>query len=373
MRTWTVLVAVIFINAAGATPAMAQRFPFERSFDVTAASILDVTTVRGTIEITAGDPGRIVIVGTVTVRVDWNVPANAAELAQKVATSPPIQQDAQTIRLRVPADPAEQRAVTVSYQVQVPPITRILAASESGATSVGGVSGAVAVRTQSGAIELTRLCAAAEVTSGSGAVTIDGVSDALTVTTSSSGVVGRSLGGSVRVRTASGSVDAELTGDGDADVETRSSAIRIRGARGSVNASSQSGRVSVSGVPNRSWTAHSGSGGLDIAIDTDASFTLDATSGSGSVRVDGATVRGSVSKRRVTGDIGAGGPLVRASSRSGAVRIAVAPRSRSSRTSPIAPRTLGHDEAAASARPVSTHRLLSSELAFNASDGLRDR
>jgi DUF4097 and DUF4098 domain-containing protein YvlB len=162
------------------------------------------------------------------------------------------------------------------------------------------------------------------VITGSGSVTIDGVADVLTLTTGSGGVVARSLGGSVRVRTASGSVDAELTGEGDADVETGSSAVRIRGVRGSISASSRSGRVFVSGVPNRPWTAHSGSGGVDVAIDTNASLSLDASSGSGSVRVDGATVRGSVSKRKVTGDIGAGGPLVRASTRSGAVRIAVA-------------------------------------------------
>lgn len=373
MRIWVVFVAVIVINAAVATPVLAQRFTCERSFDVTGTSILDVSTVRGKIEIATGEPGRVVVIGMVTVRVDWNVPANVAELAHKVAASPPLQQDGQTIRLRVPADPADQRAVTVSYQVRVPPNTRVLSVSESGATSVRGVSGAVAVRTQSGAVELTRLGAGAEVTTGSGSVTIDGVSDVLTVTTSSSGVVGRSLGGSVHVRTASGSVDAELTGEGNADVETRSSAVRIRGARGTVNASSQSGRVSVAGVPNRPWTAHSGSGGVDVSMDTNASFSLDATSGSGSVRVDGAMVRGSVSKRRATGDIGAGGPLVRAGSRSGAVRITVAPRGRSSRSSPTAPGTRGYGEATAVARPVSTDRSLSVQLAFNDADGLHDR
>jgi hypothetical protein len=33
--------------------------------------------------------------GTATVRVDWNVPANAADLARKVAEIPPIQHEGQ--------------------------------------------------------------------------------------------------------------------------------------------------------------------------------------------------------------------------------------------------------------------------------------
>ena len=117
------LLGVIAFGAGSASPALAQRFPFERSFDVTGPSALDVSTIRGKIDVTVGEPGRIVVVGTATVRVDWNVPSNAADLARKVAANPPIQLEGQTLRLRPPSDPADQRAVTVSYQVRVPPDT----------------------------------------------------------------------------------------------------------------------------------------------------------------------------------------------------------------------------------------------------------
>ena len=82
---------------------------------------------------TAGEPGRVAITGAVTIRVGWDVPANAADLARKVAEQPTIERDGGTVRLRPPSDPAERRAVTVSYQVQVPPDTQVLAVSESGA------------------------------------------------------------------------------------------------------------------------------------------------------------------------------------------------------------------------------------------------
>jgi DUF4097 and DUF4098 domain-containing protein YvlB len=324
MRLGATLLGIIAFGACSTSPALAQRLPFERSFDVTGPSALDVSTIRGKIEVTAGEPGRIVIVGTATVRVDWNVPANAADLARKVADNPPIQREGQTVRLRPPSDAAEQRAVTVSYQVRVPPDTEVAAASESGATTVRGVTKAVVIRTQSGAIDVMQLGGAAVMTSGSGSVTVDGVAGSLTVTTSSSSVTARSVVGDLRVRTTSGAVNVALSGEGDADVETGSSAIRLNGIRGGVIAATQSGRISLQGLPRRDWVASAGSGSVDIATESSVPFTLDASSGSGSVRVIGASVQGSVSKRKVVGALAGGGPLVKVTSRSGSIVVRLA-------------------------------------------------
>ena len=322
-------------------PTLAQRLPFERAFELSEPAILDVSTIRGKIDVSVGDPGRVVITGAVTIRTAWDVPANAADLARSVVDHPPVERDGSTIRLRPPSGAAERRAVTVSYHVQVPPDTKVLAVSESGATSIQGVSGTVTVRTQSGAIDLTRLGGSAGVTSGSGSVTIDGVAGALTVTTSSSAFVGRALNDSVRVRTASGTVDATLVGNGDADVETGSSAIRVRGINGGLKAVTRSGRVWLQGRPASAWNVNTGSGAVDIAVDPATPFSVQATSSSGSATLAGAEVQGSTSKRNVAGTIAGGGPLVRVNSRSGAVRITVASDGNSSHVSPLGARNRG--------------------------------
>ena len=72
--------------------------------------------------------------------------------------------------------------------------------------------------------------------------------------------------------------------------------IRLSGIRGAVIAATRSGHVSLQGVPRRDWVASAGSGSVDIAIESSVPFTLDASSGSGSVKVIGATVQGSVSR-----------------------------------------------------------------------------
>jgi hypothetical protein len=311
------------LTLAVTAQAMAQRLQFERTLDVTTASTLDVLTGDGKVDVVAGEPGRIVVRGTVTVRVGWNVPANAIAIARRIAAQPPIEHSGSTIRLRPPADPVDRHAVLVSYQVAVPPDTRAVVSSQSGAVTVEGLAAPVDVKTQSSSIALARIASDALVSTASGAVTLDGVTGATTVTTASSGITARGLRGGLRARTASGAVDATLTGPGAVDVETGSSSITLTGVAGSLVASTRSGRVRAEGRPGGPWQVSTGSGAIDVALDRSTGVTLEGVTGSGSVRVAGTTVDGTVTTRRVAGAIGGGGPRVGLESRSGSIRVEV--------------------------------------------------
>jgi hypothetical protein len=323
MRTGVIL-AALAILVGSAAPAMAQRYPFERSFDVADGVTLDAQTTRGKIEVKVGQPGRILVSGIATVRIGWSVPADAARLAEQFAANPEIAQQGNAIRLKSPSDPAQERAIAVSYVVTVPPATVVTTVSDSGATVIQGVAGRVSVRTASATIELTDLLGDADVTTGSGAVTANGVAGSLSISTGSSAFNGRGLGGDLRVRTSSGAVNATLDGAGTIDVQTSSSAIDIRGVRGPLKTVTQSGRTSVRGQPDYPWSITSGSGSVNATLETAKGFRLDAATGSGSVTVEGADVRGSVSKRRVAGTVRGEGPLVRINARSGSVSLTVA-------------------------------------------------
>ena len=318
----TRLAIAVTVALALAVPAEAQRVSFERTFDVGEAPTLEVSTLRGKIEVSGGASRQIVVRGVVTVRVGIDVPANAVEIAREVATHPPVTSEGGTVRLRPPSQPSEQRAVTLSYNVTVPAGTRVGAVSDSGATSVSGVSGPVSVNTQSAAIELRALGGSVDVKSGSGAVTADDVAGAVTVTTGSSAMNARGLRSDLRVRTSSGAVNATLVGPGGVDVETSSSGIVLNGVKGRVKATTQSGHVTLRGSGGEPWDVHTGSGAIDVEIGH-AILTLEAESGSGSVSVTGAEVQGAVSKKRVAGAIGAGGSLMRLVSRSGSIHVAI--------------------------------------------------
>jgi hypothetical protein len=283
MRTIVTFALLASIHLASAAPVSAQRVTFERTFDVSSQATIDVTTIRGKINVVAGEPGRIVVTGTATVRVGWDVPSNAEELARQVAAAPPIQRDGDIVRLGPPAEGAARRAVTVSYQVRVPADTRLTSTSESGATTVSGLTGNVTVRTQSGAIDLSSL-GAVDVSSGSGAIDVVGVTGPLAAKTSSS-------------------------------------TIRLRRVAGAATITTQSGRVDLEGMPGP-WTITTGSSSVHLAI-AGSGFTIDAESRSGSIDVAGAPVDGAVAKRKVAGTIGGGGQLVKVTTRSGAIRLKV--------------------------------------------------
>src|SRR5262249_8408197 len=158
-------------------------------------------------------------------------------------------------------------------------------------------------------------------------VIVNGSTGALSVITGSSAFSGRSLGGHLHVRTQSGAVDASLSGNGNVDIETGSSEIRVRGARGGVKTLTQSGRTCVAGLAGQPWEIASGSGSVETTIDQAQGFSVDATTGGGSVTVQGATVQGTIGKRNVNGTIGparSGSPLVRINSRSGSIFLKVA-------------------------------------------------
>lgn len=315
-----VLCAAVWI--ATPTPsAFAQRFAFERTLQVAGPTTLDVSTDRGTIEVVTGPAGRVVVEGAATVRVGWNVPVNAVEIARQVAAAPPIEHDGREVRLRLPSAPDAQRAVTVNYRVQVPPDTEVRIRTDSGVTLISGVAGAVDIRTQSSRVDIDRLAGVVRISTGSGAVTATDIGGALHVTTASSAFNGRGLRSSLRVTTRSGDVSASLEGTGDVNVETGSSAIDLRGVRGGLVVNTKSGQVKVAGTPLDDWTATTGSSAVQLDLDSRAGFRLDAASRSGSVTVSGANVSGSAAKHAVSGTVGGDGPIVRVRTGSGAIRV----------------------------------------------------
>jgi hypothetical protein len=318
------LLLVALTSLALPGTALAQRATFERTFDVTDAA-LSVSTTQGQVEVRGSSTSRVVVRGSVSVRLGWDVPANAAELVRAVADHPPVTLDGRTVTVEPPKDAHERRAVTIAYVIEVPAATTVSIATQSGATSVSGITGNVAVTTQSGALTLRDLGGATTVTSQSGAVTVDGSKGPLTVTTQSSAFKGSGIGGDLRVRTQSGAIEAGIAGSGSVDAETGSGSIRIGRVAGALRARSSSGRIVLNGRPGAAWDLSTGSGAIEMSLDSSARFRLDATTGSGSVTLSGASVQagGVMEKKVIRGNVGSDGPEIRANSRSGSVKIEV--------------------------------------------------
>jgi len=114
MASRSLVVGVLLAALSIAAPASAQRFAFERSYDVASSPVVDISTSRGKINVRVGEPGKVVVTGAATVRVGLTTPADALERARKVAANPTIEQSGQRLRLRSTADTHNERAMPLN-------------------------------------------------------------------------------------------------------------------------------------------------------------------------------------------------------------------------------------------------------------------
>ena len=282
-----------------AAPAAGQSYPFSRPLDARAARVLVVDTTRGRVEVIATD-GSPVIEGVATVRLGWNVPADAPALARAAAETPPIALADGEVRLTYPADRRPRESVIFHWRVSVPPTM------------------AVRVQTASGEVTLAGLGAPARVSSGSGAVSARGLRGGIDVDGRSGSVELVRITGDVGVRTDSGAVHVGMDGAGAVAVTTRSSSIEVDGAASGVRATSGSGAVSVAGTPAADWFLETRSSRIVLAP-RGAPFRLDLRSRSG--RVSSGRPGEESAPHAVVDGQDAAGALITARSGSGAIDV----------------------------------------------------
>jgi len=282
----------------------AQSLTFEKTVTVGASPSLDVSTGSGSVTVQGGAGNAMVIKGTVKVRTGSNVPSNAADLAQRLVANPPITQSGDAVTVGKILDEDTRRAVSVSYQITVPGATAVQANSGSGSVSVTGVSGAV------------------KANSGSGSVVAAGIGGYVELRTGSGNISLKDGGKGASLSTGSGSIEATLSGEGDVKANTGSGNITLTGVVGLLTASTGSGSIGVSGKPTGDWKVSAASGNVSVDVPEGQGFSLDASTGSGSLDITPPlTVQGRIDRRRVQGTVHGGGPMLRLSTASGSIAV----------------------------------------------------
>jgi len=293
---------------------------FTRTLTVTGPVDLDVRTGAGSIQVRSGSAGTVTVQGRI--QAGWGCwsGATSADRVKEAAANPPVDQSGNEVRLdagRVWLD-----CVSVSYDVTVPPDTRVTARSGSGRQTITDVRGPVDARVGSGGVRIERVASEVRVSAGSGRIEVNGAGGTLTARTGSGSIRIDSLDGNLDAHTGSGSVTAERLGRGRADVTTGSGSISLSGAKGALRLRAASGSIIVDGEPIDGWDLDTASGSVDVRVPANAAFDLSARTHSGRIRADRPlTVSGSLTGRELRGHVGSGGPRVSVSTTSGSIRI----------------------------------------------------
>jgi DUF4097 and DUF4098 domain-containing protein YvlB len=130
-----------------------------------------------------------------------------------------------------------------------------------------------------------------------------------------------SLDGAVRARTGSGDIRIERTG-GSLNAQTGSGSIRVASVGGEVRAQTGSGDVEVTQIGRADVTVHTGSGDVALQLPANAAYTLNASTGSGSINTaQPITMQGRIRRNHVEGTVRGGGNAVRVRTGSGSIDI----------------------------------------------------
>jgi hypothetical protein len=300
-------VAALLLLTFQATDTLAADGVFEERLSLDGPIVLDVSTGSGRIEIRPGSGNEAFIRGEIRVQkkgIFGRNRANKDEIVQAVMDNPPIELRNGKLRVGRFDDRSLGRKVSISYEITVPANSETIASSGSGSISVIDIAAPVEASAGSGSIELGNIGGAVEASTGSGSIRADGVA------------------GAFEGSTGSGRITMSQTAPGDVRVSTGSGGSELTGVVGAVRASAGSGRITVEGRMTGDWDLHTGSGGIRVALPADAAFDIDAESNSGGLDIEHpVTVQGRISKRRITGEVRGGGPLLKIDTGSGGVSV----------------------------------------------------
>jgi len=264
--------------------AFASEASFDRTLSVSSNVNLYVSTGSGYVHISPGSDNQIHIVGHVKSSNSW-FGGSSDDRVKQIAANPPIQQSGNEVHIGKTENNDWFRNISIDYEITTPRDSNVNAGSGSGDLRINDVKGGLKASTGSGSIEAS------------------------------------GIGGAVALDTGSGDIKAYLNNPSSTKAQTGSGSIQINGVIGGLKAGTGSGDIEIQGQPTAEWKLETGSGSVTLATGN-AHFTLDASTGSGTVHSDAPiTTHGSLEKHHIMGDINGGGPMVRVETGSGDVRI----------------------------------------------------
>lgn len=292
------------LTAALSPLAFAADGTFDRTLTFSGSPTLSVSTGSGYIHVYPGKEGEVHIIGRVHSRPGL-LGGDADDRVRQIVAAPPIVQSGNIVTVgESHSDSDLMRNISIDYEVTAPSQTSLKSHSGSGSLEIGGILGTVNAQ------------------SGSGSIHADNVGGNSRFSTGSGSIHAEHVHGAANADTGSGRIELSVTAPGDVQVRTGSGSIELNGISGGLRASAGSGSITVAGNPSAEWRLDSGSGSIHLKLEPYARFTLNASTGSGGVKVDRPIVmQGSLEKHHVTGTVNGGGPTLRASTGSGAITI----------------------------------------------------
>ena len=283
-----VLTALSFLSIGGCDVQLGGfgQAKYERTINRQVAcepnSTLDVATQSGSVTITGTDSNEC----NLTARIVGHAPTE--QEAQELAEQVEIRTETADHVLKIRADKphlANNRSVTVSYEMTVPRRLNVLCQSDYGSLSVAHLKGTVKGKTSSGSIKAEQIEGPLDLDTSYGSIDCRGIAGPTVLLRSSSGsITATDLKGEAKIVTCYGSITCDTFSGTSLDLKTESGRIAISNASfRDCLANTSYGPLAGNHLKGDSIKLRSGSGSLDLtALDAP---TLDLSTSYGSIKV----------------------------------------------------------------------------------------
>lgn len=168
-------------------------------------------------------------------------------------------------------------------------------------------------------IHAPRKCELDRIGSSNGSVRVEDIDAPVRLRTSNGSVRVLRIGGALDAQTTNGSLELREL-HGGATLRTSNGAIRAEDLRGSVEASTSNGGITVTLDELHDVRASTSNGAITVRMPEPAGAQVQASTSNSSIHSD-FDVRGRITKNRVSGTIGSGGPLLDLETTNGSIRL----------------------------------------------------
>jgi len=219
-----------------------------------------------------------------------------------------ISGDAKELRVETKT-PESKRGIrlSVNYEIHLPAVANLDLKSSNGAVRVEGVQGTIDAHTSNGSVTGERLIGPIEVSTSNGKITL------------------LESEGDARMSTSNGSVRCENV-KGSVVVTTSNGGVSCENVSGGVNIRTSNGGVKIIGPEpleaTDTITCHTSNGSIHLSLSSESQFNLDAGTSNGGISTEfPVTTSGKISKKRLVGTVGDGGPEVQLRTSNGSISI----------------------------------------------------
>ena len=308
--------------------SLAQRYDhdeiIEESFDIAKGGLITLDADLGSIVIEGGGGSEVVV--SIIKGVNNVNQRNAQALFDRYEVS--FDERGRGLEIRGDYDKPRGRmnnrnGLKVHYELLVPEDVELDIKTAGGSIHVENIAGDVNLHTSGGSLQLRDLAGEVIAKTSGGSIQGRNLGKYVDLHTS---------GGSINIEGAQGALDAKTSGgsiniaavDGPVEAQTSGGTIRLREIAGAVNARTSGGSIEaeIIGQPEDDMRLQTSGGSVTVHLDDNVRADIDAKASGGTVSTDfPVTVRGTLKKTQLQGEINGGGPMLTLRTSGGSVRI----------------------------------------------------